>query len=42
MDESPGDERPVDPAIRAVLARIGRMTGEVVADTPRQPWMALA
>jgi hypothetical protein len=42
MQQSPGDDRPVDPDIRAILDRVSRLTGdEVVAlarryDTTRQ------
>jgi len=36
MDESPADDRPVDPAIRAILERVGRMTGDEVVDLARR------
>jgi hypothetical protein len=36
MDESPGDSRPDDPAIRAILERVGRMTGEEVVELARR------
>jgi hypothetical protein len=36
MDESPGDSRPVDPAIRAILERAERMTGDEVVDLARR------
>lgn len=36
MNQSPSDERPVDPAIRAILDRVLRLTGDEVVELARR------